>query len=302
MRFNDRFALLAGFFLAFSPLLLFYGRAVIPDTCMLAGMLAAAYCLRRALDQGGVGWVILSGVAGLLGVGFKYYGLMVLLPMAAMAWREPDRRKANTAKFALAAAIMILPLAAWMLLVFLRSANPAQGGVYFVFQRPAILLQGKVWTRLFDNFLWKSCGPLGMVFLAIGVLAAVRRAAPGKRGQSPFVRSTLRAVPANGDCPLFPPAPQLRAVLSWSAMGLGFYLLLAPKAMTHEYYELMMMPAAAAWAAFGFQALGRRRGSGGCALGWPAPRELFCWQRRPSSNRRGFPRTISARHGLPAGG
>jgi len=26
-----------------------------------------------------------------------------------------------------------------------------------------------------------------------------------KRGQSPFVRSTLRAVPANGDCPLFSP-------------------------------------------------------------------------------------------------
>ncbi len=29
----------------------------------------------------------------------------------------------------------------------------------------------------------------------------------GKRGQSPFVRSTLRAVPANGDCPLFPRSP-----------------------------------------------------------------------------------------------
>jgi hypothetical protein len=28
--------------------------------------------------------------------------------------------------------------------------------------------------------------------------------AGGKRGQSPFVRSTLRAVPAKGDCPLFP--------------------------------------------------------------------------------------------------
>jgi outer membrane protein assembly factor BamB len=33
----------------------------------------------------------------------------------------------------------------------------------------------------------------------------------GKRGQSPFVRSTLRAVPANGDCPLFPLEPQRRA-------------------------------------------------------------------------------------------
>ena len=27
---------------------------------------------------------------------------------------------------------------------------------------------------------------------------------PAKRGQSPFERSSLRAVPANGDCPLFP--------------------------------------------------------------------------------------------------
>jgi hypothetical protein len=30
--------------------------------------------------------------------------------------------------------------------------------------------------------------------------------AAGKRGQSPFVHSTRRAVPANGDCPLFPAA------------------------------------------------------------------------------------------------
>jgi outer membrane protein assembly factor BamB len=34
---------------------------------------------------------------------------------------------------------------------------------------------------------------------------------PGKGGQSPFVPSTLRAVPANGDCPLFPLAPERRA-------------------------------------------------------------------------------------------
>jgi hypothetical protein len=36
----------------------------------------------------------------------------------------------------------------------------------------------------------------------------------GKRGQSPFVQSTLRAVPANGDCPLFP-------VLCWRPLGPG---------------------------------------------------------------------------------
>ena len=41
-------------------------------------------------------------------------------------------------------------------------------------------------------------------------------------------------------------------------MGLGFYVLLAPKSVKHDYYELMMLPAAAAWAAIGFQALGRQ--------------------------------------------
>ena len=36
---------------------------------------------------------------------------------------------------------------------------------------------------------------------------------PEKRGQSPFVRSTLRAVPANGDCPLFSKLPDRDIVL-----------------------------------------------------------------------------------------
>jgi threonine dehydrogenase-like Zn-dependent dehydrogenase len=40
-----------------------------------------------------------------------------------------------------------------------------------------------------------------------GLLTARLALEQGKRGQSPFVRSTLRAVPANGDCPLFPRGP-----------------------------------------------------------------------------------------------
>jgi TatD DNase family protein len=46
--------------------------------------------------------------------------------------------------------------------------------------------------------------------------AAVRLAETcpgGKRGQSPFVRSTLWAVPANGDCPLFPSYPDVYAAV-----------------------------------------------------------------------------------------
>ena len=41
--------------------------------------------------------------------------------------------------------------------------------------------------------------PLAIYLLSFVLVFARRR----ERGQSPFVRSTLRAVPANGDCPLF---------------------------------------------------------------------------------------------------
>jgi neutral ceramidase len=46
------------------------------------------------------------------------------------------------------------------------------------------------------------CGRIGEL-----VGAGHDQPAEGKRGQSPFVRSTLRAVPANGDSPLFPGPP-----------------------------------------------------------------------------------------------
>jgi len=53
---------------------------------MLAGMLASAYFFRVALESNRWAALIASGLAGLL-PWRSYYGLMVLLPMAEMAWR-----------------------------------------------------------------------------------------------------------------------------------------------------------------------------------------------------------------------
>ena len=59
---------------------------------------------------------------------------------------------------------------------------------------------------------------LSGLFFMLTLAAYVHHAGgAGKRGQSPFVRSTRRAVPANGDCPLFP----AHRPFSW-----GHYLLL----------------------------------------------------------------------------
>ena len=90
--YDDRFALLAGVLFAFCPMLVFYGRTVIPDVWMLACMLACAYFSGVALENNRWTALLASGLAGLLAVAFKYYGLMVLLPMAEMAWRLQGRR------------------------------------------------------------------------------------------------------------------------------------------------------------------------------------------------------------------
>src|SRR5260370_17706862 len=68
----DAVALATSFF-AFSPLLLVYGQAVQPDSCMLAGMLLAAACYRRHLDTGRWRWWLAVAVCGAPAPLFKYY-------------------------------------------------------------------------------------------------------------------------------------------------------------------------------------------------------------------------------------
>ncbi|MBX6315131.1 MAG: glycosyltransferase family 39 protein, partial [Isosphaeraceae bacterium] len=52
------FALIASMLLAFSPLLIFYGRAVMPDSWMLACMLLCGTLYQRYLDDGRLRWLM----------------------------------------------------------------------------------------------------------------------------------------------------------------------------------------------------------------------------------------------------
>ena len=78
--------------LSVCPLLLFYGRAVQPDSAMLALMLATACCYDRHLERGGWRWLVATAVAGVLAALVKYYGLMVLIPLAFISARRRGRR------------------------------------------------------------------------------------------------------------------------------------------------------------------------------------------------------------------
>ncbi len=234
---GERMARVATLLLASSPLFIFYGRAVLPDPWMLAGMLGCAAAYRRYLDGMGARWLIVAAGVGLLAGAFKYFGLMVLIPLADMARRRLGVRGVLRPSFLTVAVAMVAPIAAWMVLVFLQGPNPVGSGwtgtkgdvrPYLIVQAPGVLLDRHLWGPFFSRFLMRDCGPLAAALIAVGLwVSASRRAKLGPLG-------------------------------AWTAMGLAFYVLLGPKLIDHDYYELMMLPAAMLWAARGWEAIRRR--------------------------------------------
>jgi 4-amino-4-deoxy-L-arabinose transferase-like glycosyltransferase len=222
---GDKFALVAAVLFASCPLLVFYGRAVMPDVCMLACMLLAAAFYRRFLDEPRVRWLVACGLAGMIGAGFKYYGLMVLLPIAELAHRRRGWRALLHWEFLVPVAMMVVPLALWMLTVFVRTPNPTRGDIYLLFQQPDVLWRSKLLSRLFGGFFWKDCGPVTLGLMVVGAYAIAFRSMGS------------------------------RSLWSWLGMGLLFYFLLAPKSVGHEYYALMLLPSAAICGAVGWTCL-----------------------------------------------
>ncbi len=237
---DDRAAILATVLLSAAPIFIFYGRAVLPEPWMFAMMLIAAASYRKYLDEGTMRALATASLAA-MGAGlFKYFGLIVFIPLAEMAWRKGGSwRGVLSRPFLAMLATALLPMAAWMGLVFFRTANPVQSGwvdgkvmPYFVFQYPSILLSRGFYANFFGRFLVRDCGPMMAALVAASAIAGVlRRRSDG---------------------------PERGAVRGWTAMGVIYYVLLAPKFRDHDYYELMMLPAAALWATRGLLAVASR--------------------------------------------
>jgi 4-amino-4-deoxy-L-arabinose transferase-like glycosyltransferase len=247
--YDSQTGLVAAFLLAMTPLSIFYGRAVLPDPCMMACMVVCAAAFRRYLDRGEqTRWLVVAAAAGLLGAVFKYYGIFILFPLADMAYRRGGWRYWLNGRFLSLVAAIVIPIALWLIGVFARSANPTSRTRYLVWQEPSALLNSHLYDRLTWGLFVKDCGLVTALLIALGALAALR----GKERSRPL--------------------------WGWSLMGLCFWFLFAPKMLEHDYYELVFLPVLAAWGALGWRSLERltrhrpsvRLWAGGAVLGLAA--------------------------------
>jgi 4-amino-4-deoxy-L-arabinose transferase-like glycosyltransferase len=231
---GERVARVGVLLLACAPLFVFYGRAIMPDSWMLAMMLTTAASFRRYLENRKLRWLVLACVAGALTGLFKYWGLMIVPVVADMVWRDRGRLALFRLDFLALAASIVLPTVLWIAFVFAPAPNPVQVGwvtgqpasPYLVLQQPSALWNRSFYAAFVSRFLVRDCGPITAALLVAGVWLVVRR-----------------AVPVQFDA---------RSLARWSVMGLLFYVLLAPKMIDHDYYELMMLPAAVVWASLGW--------------------------------------------------
>ena len=223
--FGDRFALLAALIFSFCPLLIFYGRAFQSDAAMVACMILCPCFYHRYVADPRRRWLVGAIAFGAMACVFKLYALIVLLPLAELASRRGGWRACFKPSFVVLVAAMVLPVAVWMGFSFLRSRNPTDECTFLLHQEPHLLFSKTLYLRFVDRFLWKDCGPITTLLVLGGMWAWW-----------------------SGDT-------RLRRAYSWTAMGILFYLMLGPKLATHDYYELMMLPAAALWAAFGWEAI-----------------------------------------------
>ena len=246
-------ALTATAFLAASPLFIFYGRAVMPDSWMLASMLGSALFYRTYLDTNQSRWFLLAALCGLAAGVFKYFGLMVVIPLAEMTRRaQGSWLSLFKTRFLGLIFVMAGPILLWMALVFFNSPNPVKSGwaeghvyPYFTFQSPLVLVSKGFYSALFLRFPLKDCGPITVVCMLSGIFLLSRLP------QSQQQLSRAHWLQGSG----------FKALLGgWTVMGLGFFVLLGPKLRDHDYYELMMMPAAAIWASLGLNHIAKQFG------------------------------------------
>ena len=108
-----RSAAWAALFYAILPLSLFFGRAIMPESWMLAATAGSIYCFLRWLEDNSWGFFVLAGVATALACLLKLTSLYIGLTLLWLAWQRWGRRTMLQWQMWLFGALVLGSLAAW---------------------------------------------------------------------------------------------------------------------------------------------------------------------------------------------
>ena len=246
-RLFDRAAsgLAAATLMACSPSAVFYGRAFMPDTLMIFFSLAAVIGFLAYSETGRGGVLAWGSVALGLAILVKLPGILVLAPIAWIAWARHRRAALRDGKLVLALLVPCAVGVAWYVYAYsiyretgltfgivgtTKRTCPTSGPgpwptAFSKWSSIELLTSQRFYETLFTRLYFLHLTPPGFVLAVIGVLLSRR-------------------------------LPALRTVDAWLLAVLAFIFVAGEGHMGHDYYQLPLVPicavyfGAAAWPVF----------------------------------------------------
>lgn len=207
-------ALLAGIFFAFVPYNIYYGRTILPDPSMLMAIVGATYFFDKWVSDNIPSVSHLSFWFALLFTAssflFKPYAVFFALPMVWLAFEKWRTRMFVKWELWVFALLAILPLAFWRVwMIQYPEGIPAS---WWLLNGNDIRFKGAFFQWIFADRIGRLIlGYWGLPFVLIGIIAKVNQ-----KAQSFF--------------------------LSFLLSSLLYLTIVASGNVTHDYYQILIVP------------------------------------------------------------
>ncbi|MGI8420344.1 MAG: ArnT family glycosyltransferase [Candidatus Levyibacteriota bacterium] len=207
---SEKVALVAAFVFAFLPYNVYYGRVTMPDPMHITFSILSLYLITLWIRTSKWWWAILAGAAYAITILTKPYGLVLLLPIAYLMLRKWKHRLFLRPELYLFAIIGFVPYLLWKHHIDMYPQG--QFGTAWLFNQGNIRFTGAY-------FHWLIYDRMNRLIFATGG----------------FVLFWLGIIKGNNEREgLF--------YYSWLAAVLIFFVVIAKGNVTHDYYQMPIVP------------------------------------------------------------
>lgn len=217
--FGGAVGLLTAFFFAVLPYSIFYSRVVLPEPMMIFLTLGLFYSVNRWLGKEEISWWLISVVFGILVFTQKSFPLFLLLPLGYLIFKKYTIHSIKQPKIWLFFLLSLVPIALWRLWI---SQFPEGIPAYeWLFNQGDIRFKGAFFWWIFAERISKLIlGYWGLPLLVLGLVLK-----PGQR-EGWFLHL-------------------------WLVAFLFYVTVFASGNITHDYYQIPLIPIVAIFLARG---------------------------------------------------
>lgn len=220
---SERAALLSGIFFAILPFNIFYGRVIMPDPLHIFLSVLALLLITLWLKKESLGWVIFAGVATALALLTKPYVLVLSLPVGYLVFKKWGISFIRKPSFYVFIVLAFAPFLAWRW--HINQHPEGMFGTSWLFNQGNIRFTGAFFRWLiFERMNRLVFATGGFVLFWLGIIRG--------RGQK------------EGWFYLF-----------WLSAIFLYFVIIAKGNVTHDYYQLPLIPIGCIFMAKGFEFL-----------------------------------------------